>query len=200
LAVDSKVNLADVSVQVDDGDEYTIEMPSQTTPQTDPVSENFSFELVSKPTTIPIYRYSSTRTGDHLYTAAASEIGTTVEGAVGNHSYKHEGVSFHLAESEGVGLLPVYRYWGNNDHLYTTDVSEIGTTQSGARGKHGYSCEGIIGYISETKIDDTVPVYRYYKQPDHFYTTNTEELGISEIGATRNGWSLESILGYAWQN
>jgi hypothetical protein len=191
------VSLAGVSVQVDDGDEYTIELPSQT----EPVTDNFTFEaLPTKPPTVPIYRYCSPRTSDHLYTANASEIGTTQEGAMGKHGYKSEGIAFYLAESEGVGLVPVYRYWGNNDHLYTTNVNEIGTTQEGVVGNHGYKCEGVLGYISETKTDDTVPVYRFYKPQDHFYTTNSDEIGISEVGAKHNGWSLESILGYAWSN
>jgi len=173
-------------------------LPSQT-PQTEPISDNFSFEITpSKPTTVPIYRYTNNK--DHFYTASKDEIGTDIPGQKGAHGYTSEGIAFYLAESEGAGLSPVYRYFKTPDHFYSADPNEIGETVQGKKGKHGYTCEGVIGYISETKTDESVPVYRYYKAPDHFYTTNTEELGISEIGDEHNGWKLESILGYAWVN
>jgi len=89
----------------------------------------------------------------------------------------------------------------NNDHLYTTDPNEIGPTTIGGLGNHGYTCEGVLGYISQQPIPGTVPVYRYWNVnvSDHFYTTNADEIGTTQPGTSgKFGYVFESILGYAY--
>jgi len=50
---------------------------------------------------------------------------------------------------EFFGGVPVHRY--NNaktqDHLYTANPAEIGTTKVGATGAHGFTFEGILGFV-----------------------------------------------------
>jgi hypothetical protein len=99
---------------------------------------------------VPVYRYWHAGKGDHFYTSNAAEIGTIISGQAGNHGYVCEGVLGYVSPNEFWGGLPVYRYFkegDGHDHFYTTDPNEIGTTHHGQVGKHGYKCEGIMGYV-----------------------------------------------------
>jgi len=148
-----------------------------------------------------VWRYYHEGNKNHFYTTDEKEIGTIVNGAVGNHGYKCEGHSFHIFTHHHHGLVPVYRYYhgGNNDHFYTTNGGEIGTTESGHTGNHGYKCEGVLGYCSPTEFFGSIPVYRYYNgaSHDHLYSTNAGEIGTTQSGHTGNhGYTCEGILGY----
>lgn len=100
------------------------------------------------------------------------------------------------------GLLPIYRYWNmGSDHFYTSKADEIGTTTVGEKGKHGYECEGILGYLSPTAFAGSVPVYRYFNRltGDHFYTVSPTEIGSTNLGEIGNhSYIYEGILGYAY--
>jgi len=138
---------------------------------------------------------------DHFYTTNEKEIGTTVSGAVGNHNYTSEGLGFHIFTHHHHGLVPVYRYFHapNEDHFYTANVGEIGTTTTGQSGNHGYKCEGVLGYVSPTEFFGSIPIYRYFSAAanDHFYTSNAGEIGTTVNGHTGNhGYTCEGVLGY----
>jgi len=148
-----------------------------------------------------VYRYWHEGNHDHFYTTNAAEIGTTQEGAHGNHGYKCEGTGFHIFTHHHQGLVPVYRYYHdhNHDHFYTANAGEIGTTQVGQSGNHGYKCEGVLGYVSAHEFFGSIPVYRYWHEGnhDHFYTTNAAEIGTTHQGHKGNhGYACEGILGY----
>jgi len=148
-----------------------------------------------------VHRYWHEAKHDHFYTANTGEIGTTQTGHVGNHGYKCEGISFHLFSFQHPGLIPVYRYWNEakSDHFYTANSGEIGATNPGQAGNHGYTCEGILGYVSPTEFFGSVPVYRYFHgaNSDHFYTSNAQEIGATNPGQAGNhGYTCEGILGY----
>jgi hypothetical protein len=145
-------------------------------------------------TLVPVYRYWNATVSDHFYTSSMSEH---------SHHYSSEGVAFQLAAAPGPGLVPVYRYFKSDvhDHFYTTNSAEIGVAAPGAVGKFGYRCEGVLGYISPVQTPGTVPVYRYFKAAthDHFYTSNTAEIGVVVNGAAGNhGYVCEGVLGYAF--
>jgi hypothetical protein len=150
-----------------------------------------------------VHRYYHSGNHDHLYTANAGEIGTTTPGQTGNHGYAYESSSFTIFTHHHHGLLPVYRYWhpGHHDHFYTANHTEIGAVNPGQTGNHGYTCEGILGYISPHEFPGSVPIYRYYHEGnhDHFYTTNAGEIGTITPGQTgTHGYKFESIIGYAY--
>jgi hypothetical protein len=95
----------------------------------------------------------------------------------------------------------VYRYWQPNthDHLYTTNAAEIGTTQQGQTGNHGYTCEGEAFTVFNHHHAGLVPVYRYWQESthDHLYTANPNEIGTTHVGQTGNhGYKCEGVLGY----
>jgi len=193
----SEVSLAGVSVDFDGGkDDFAFELAPTTS--TAEIDDNFSLEVPSRPSTVPVYRYYNSSSKDHFYTANGSEIGVTQNGETGNHGFNCEGVAFYLAENETVGYVPVYRLHNGHskDHFYTADEDEYNSSHG-----NGYNPEGEIGYISSTQLEGTVPVYRYFSSSsnDHFYTTNALEIGTTEPGSTGNhGFTCEGILGYAY--
>jgi len=143
----------------------------------------------------PVHRYWNAGITDHFYTVDPNEIGA------GKHGYVGEGVAFHVFSHHHHGLVPVYRYNKAGDHFYTANAAEIGTTHPGQAGHHGYTCEGVLGYVSPTAFHGGIPVYRYYKEDssagDHFYTSNAAEIGTTHEGQVGNhGYKCEGILGY----
>lgn len=95
---------------------------------------------------------------------------------------------------------PFYRYFkyrGIQDHFYTTNAAEIGTTTPGQVGKHGYKSEGYEGYLATSAMFGEVPLYRYWSGRDHFYTTNAAEIGTTTPGRRgRHGYTSEGVAGY----
>jgi len=96
---------------------------------------------------------------------------------------------------------PVFRYHSSaaNDHFYTSSIDEMGTTAPGGVGHHGYICQGISFYVSAAPQPGLVPLYRYWneKTKDHFYSTNSAEIGATTSGAKgNNGFVCEGIVGY----
>jgi hypothetical protein len=150
-----------------------------------------------------VHRYYHEGTHDHLYTNSADEIGTTVVGQKGKHDYKYEGVAFTVFNHHHAGLVPVYRYWqgSTHDHLYTTNAGEIGTTTPGQTGNHGYTFEGVLGYVSPNEFPGAAAILRYWQGDthDHLYTVNAGEIGTTTPGQAGNhGYKFEGVLGYAY--
>ena len=145
----------------------------------------------------PFYRYWNGR--DHFYTTNINEIGTATPGQAGNHGYTSEGTQCVIRRGQVSGSIPLYRYWNGNDHFYTTNANEIGVTTPGAKGNHGYTSEGTAGYCFPSQVQNTIPLYRYYRPSggDHFYTTNANEIGTTTRGQTGNhGYRSEGIQCY----
>eukprot|EP01084_Bolivina_argentea_P209987 357572_1 len=95
-------------------------------------------------------------------------------------------------------LIPFHRYFNGQDHFYTTNAQEIGTTTHGQKGHHGYTYEHIAAYIAAEKRDGYIPLHRYCKYlTEHFYTTNAQEIGTVVYGATgKYGYKYEGIAGW----
>ena len=94
---------------------------------------------------------------------------------------------------------PLYRYYGHGDHFYTTNINEIGVCKSGQTGAHKYKSEGIAAIVHGGRVHGAVPLFRYYKSQNHFYTTNPHEIGVTFPGAVgRHGYKYEGIAGYVF--
>jgi len=154
------------------------------------------------PGSVPVYRYYHGDHHDHFYTTNAAEIGTTQHGQTGNHGFKSEGVLGYAWAGHATGLLvPLYRYFHdqNHDHFYTTNAGEIGTTQHGQTGNHGYKSEGVAFHLFAHALPGLVPLHRYYhgEHHDHFYTADPNEIGTTTPGHSgHHGYKYESIAGY----
>lgn len=150
---------------------------------------------------VPVHRYYKSH--NHFYTTDREEIGTTTSGETGENDYVSEGPSFTVFTHPYGGLVPVYRYYKHSvlDHFYTTNIDEIGTLEMGAKGKHDYVFEGILGYISPHSFPGSVPIHRYYQGQvsDHFYTVDANEIGTFVVGnKNKCGYTYEGVLGYAY--
>ena len=80
----------------------------------------------------------------------------------------------------------------NGDTLLTQTSNERSAMQS-----HGYSDNGIMGYIATSQAPGTQPLYRL-SSPDgsaHFYTTS----GSEKSQFQSQGWKDEGIIGYICQ-
>ena len=160
-------------------------------------------ELALGATTTPLYRYWKASVSDHFYTTNPNEIGTTTPGEVGNFDYKSEGTQCIIYEHQVLNSVPLYRYWkaSVNDHFYTTNADEIGTTTPGQTGNHGYKSEGVAGFCMPQQTAGTciIPLYRYWRPSvsDHFYTTNIQEIGTATPGQVgKGGYQSEGIECY----
>ena len=137
---------------------------------------------------VALYRYWNGK--DHFYTTNVNEIGTTTYALKGHHGYTCEGVACYVSSVKVSGYVPLYRYWNGKDHFYTTNAHEIGTDVYGVKGKYGYTCEGIAGYVPSKGT----PLYRYWNGTDHFYTTNAQEIGTTTYGLKgHHGYTCEGI-------
>jgi len=104
--------------------------------------------------------------------------------------------NFSLEVPTRPATIPVYRYHnpGSHDHFYTQKAEEIGVTNNGAHGNHGYISEGVSFYLAETEVDGYTPVYRFWNagSKDHFYTANdSEKNSVQGIG-----YAFEGVVGY----
>ena len=99
--------------------------------------------------------------------------------------------------------MSFYRYWRapGADHFYTTNVNEIGVVVPGIVGRYGYKGEGIQCLLYDKQIAGSVPLYRYFlgSRVDHFYTTNSAEIGTTTSGQRgKYGFVSEGIAGYCF--
>ena len=101
---------------------------------------------------VPLYRYF--KGGDHFYTTNSGEIGTTRNGQLGKHGYRSEGIAGYCYSKPTKDTVPFYRYWKpqRNNHFYTTNPAEIGTTTPGRRGRLGYISEGVACYVHRFEL------------------------------------------------
>jgi len=127
---------------------------------------------------VPFYRLYDHNVARHFYTIDYGEIGSTI----GN--FNDEGSLGKIYAKPFSGTVPLYRYFGNKDHLYQTTYASIS----------GYTYEGVAGYVWTSAVANSIPVYRFYRaNAGHFYTTSYSE-GIN------NSYSYEGIAFYVLNN
>lgn len=102
-------------------------------------------------------------------------------------------------------ISPLYRYYSENrqDSFYTTNANDVGVTRPGDLGKNGYVANGSECHIYKNQVNKSLPLHRYYSedQSDHFYTTDSEEIGTTTLGETGNhGYEYEGIEGYCFED
>ena len=96
---------------------------------------------------------------------------------------------------------PLIQAWSQRqtDHFYYTDWNEISQIIPGRKGRHGYTAEGICCIILTSPTKGAVPLYRYYRGGDHFYTTNAKEIGTTIFRQRgSHGYISEGIAGYCY--
>jgi len=123
---------------------------------------------------VPIYRYYSSGSGDHLFSQGFPAPG----------GYVSEGIGFYaFTNANNPNTVPIYRYYnpGNGDHLFS----------KGSPAPGGYVSEGIGFYAYSSATDSNIiPIYRYYNpgNGDHLFSKGSPAPG---------GYVSEGIAFYA---
>ncbi|MFQ7233270.1 MAG: BspA family leucine-rich repeat surface protein [Enterococcus hulanensis] len=154
-------------------------------PKTVTITGNTTFTAKFTKTATPVkkiamYRLYNPNSGEHFYTATASE-----RDKVKKAGWKYEGIGWYAPEKG----KPVYRLYNPNagDHHYTINLNEKNNLV-----KVGWRYEGISWYSG-----GTVKVYRQYnknaKSGAHNYTTSKAE----NDHLVKVGWKAEGIGWYA---
>ena len=146
--------------------------------------------MTHAPKSVPLYRYHNTKAADHLYTANWEELGSAVD----NDDYSYEGITALVSESWQPGTVPLYRYWNMRtlDTFLTIDKSSVEPKSASVDDdNNGWKFQAIEGFVYPFRADGTVPLFRYYSEAtnDHFYTTNSADLGFGKLGYTFQGVS-----------
>jgi len=103
--------------------------------------------------TQPFFHLANPSTGDHLYTARASEIS---EAAQWNYTFA-DTCCYVYADSAS-GRLPLFRLFkeGTWCHFYTTSES----ARDSLAGFHGYKMEGVACYVRSDSLGGARVLYR----------------------------------------
>jgi len=138
------------------------------------------------PAATPFYRYYHSGIMDHFYTRDWNELRWGSQNA-----WKYERTECKIHGSQVPGTVPLYRYWGSNDHFYTTNINEIGTARPGQRGKYNFVSEGVAGYCYPRPGRGLKPLYRFYhegRHVNHFYKCSDRN--------TPGGYKYEGVQCY----
>ncbi len=145
-------------------------------------STDYDSSATTSVATQVMYRLYNPNSGEHFYTADASERDHIV--SVG---WRYEGEAWTAPQYSGT---PVYRLYNPNagDHHYTTDASEKDYLVS-----VGWRYEGIGWYSADSQ---TTPLYRLYNPNAiagaHHYTVNYNEATYLQS----LGWRYEGLAWY----
>ena len=131
-----------------------------------------------------LYRAYNPNTGEHLYTANASEIPFVVR-----HGWRSEGNAWEAPDS-GSNVYRMFNPNNGGDHHYTLNQGEVDNLK-----KHGWKYEGI-----SWKSGGTTPVYRLYnpnaKSGTHHFTVLASEKNY----LVKVGWRYEGVAFYSGKN
>ena len=159
--------------------------------QTTDAMGNTRFEFKVDTTRVRMYRLYNKWTGEHFYTADASEQIDLVR-----LGWTDEGTGWYAPK---VTTIPVYRlynrYVDGGDHHYTTSSDE-----KDACVEAGWSYEGIAWYSPDGYFSGQKPLYRQYnpnaKSGAHNYTLSEDE--TKKVLAA--GWKDEGIAWYGFES
>ena len=143
---------------------------------------NYNLRVAQPSQTRTMYRLYNRYTGEHFYTASATE-----RDSLRNSGWTYEGTGW-IAPTSGTPVYRLYNPWvDGGDHHYTTSVSEYD-----ALGRLGWRKEGVGWYSG-----GSVKVYRQYNRyattGTHNYTTSKAE----NDALVRLGWRAEGVGWYA---
>ena len=113
---------------------------------------------------VPVYVYYDSGVSDHYFTP-------TNRPAIGDGSFRNEGIAFYAFSAPAAGTVPIYVYYdsGASDHYLTTDNKP-------ATGDGSFRNEGIAFHAYLSAGAERTPVYVYYDSgaSDHYFTTDNK--------------------------
>ena len=169
-----------------------------------------------------VYRFYNSNAFDHFYTIDQSEANDLSSKYARNlTAYKPEGVAFYAYQDETEETVPVYRLFSGGssttinsspvyrfynertgDHYYTLSESEKNELiQKYGSNLTAYKYENIGFYAYTTKVNGTIPVYKFFapRAKAHFYTANESEKN-KLISQNSDIWRFEGIAFYTCTN
>ena len=128
-------------------------------------------------------------------------------GSVKEQEEKKTETDLPLVSVEGATpqIVPLYQYWHpyRCDHYYTQSIQSIGVTVPGQHGTHGYIAKGVACHLLSAPSTGVIPLHRYYvggQNPNHFYTTDANEIGTTTVGKQgKYGYVYEGVPGYCYK-
>lgn len=149
---------------------------------------------------VTLLRLFRSETDNHFYTNSETEAQNSVTSL--NYVREQSPGRIVLSASDcscGKNFIAIHRLYkidrngSKEDHLYTNSTQESYNAVNGL----GYIRESVGFYCSPNQFycGATIPLYRYYRGFDHFYTTDLDE-GNESIKST--GGKYEGILCYIW--
>lgn len=127
---------------------------------------------------VPLYRFVSTNSAEHLYSTSATPQG----------NFRLEGPAGNILSQPANGTAPLYVLRSANDVVLTTSASEA---------LSGFQNQGVVGYIATSQQPGTQPFYRMVtaKGDLHFFTASPQEHALVLQQGTFHD---EGTVGYIW--
>jgi hypothetical protein len=136
------------------------------------------------------YRLYHPGTREHLYTTDLNEYNT-----LPGFGWTPEGSIYRLFSTAGsyggVAAVPYYRLYNASifQHHWTADANEYAVLPS-----HGWTQEGIDGYVLPSPVPGTLPLYRlFHPFGMHLWTTDANERNVLASSA---GWIDEGVAAF----
>ena len=123
-----------------------------------------------------VYRFFSTGTNTHFYTASAAERDAVLDSDAG---FAFEGAVFRAVEPTDVGADPVFRFFNTQTgvHFYTISTDERDAILASAP---QFVLEGEAYFAHDTAEAGTIPLFRFFNTATgtHFYTASADERDV----------------------
>lgn len=149
---------------------------------------------------VPVYRFWSSRTGKHFFTADEVERAALVQHP---EIWVAEGIAYYAYTSATEpNVMPVYRFWSDklSSHFWTISEAEKNTLIDKYADAWTYEGPVFYAYPEGAQPTGAKPVYRFWSDSlgAHFYTISETEKDflLREYAGT---WVFEGIVWYAFE-
>ncbi len=150
---------------------------------------------------VPLYRFSSSRTGKYLFTASESEKDALLNRE--SEGWEFEGVACYVySRAATEDLTPVHCFWSDRQGSYLYTISESEKDRLITRfsiDRWSYQGVAFYAYPEESRPDEAKGVYRFWSDRlgSSFYTM--DEVEQQEYRADTRTWSFEGVAWYAFE-
>lgn len=158
------------------------------------IYERWFGDTHASPRLRPVYRFSSVKTGELLFTGSEYERASIRSrlGAI----WRFEGAGFTADASSGVPTVPLYRMYNraNHSYFYVASAAEVNSVylRSGRMAR----ADAILCMVSPSSNASTTPVYRMYKKSTRSCLITTSVAERDRLIAARSGFKYDGIVGY----